>query len=260
MSAAPVLLDVDGGVATITLNRPDARNRLDGPSMDLMRVLLADAVADERVRVIVITGAGDTFCAGADLAAVAAGDAGGFAGAAAQQLADLLTSILEAPKPVIARVQGHVAGGGNGIVAACDLAIASETAKLAFAEVRVGVAPAVISVVCLRVMQPRAAQALMLTGARVSALEAQAAGLLTEVVPPAALDAAVAARTAEIALGGPQALARTKELLARVPGMDRDEAFAWTAELSAALFASAEGQEGATAFVAKRPPSWTETS
>ena len=256
MSEAPVLLAVDGGVATITLNRPEARNRLDGPSMDLMRVLLADAVADERVRVIVITGAGDTFCAGADLSAVAAGDAGGFAGAAAQQLADLLVAILDAPKPVIARVQGHVAGGGNGIVAACDLAIAGEAAKFAFSEVRVGVAPSVISVVCLRVMQPRAAQALMLTGARVGAVDAMAAGLLTEVVPADGLDAAVAARAAELLLGGPQAIARTKELLARVPAMPRDEAFAWTAELSARLFASAEGQEGAAAFVAKRPPSW----
>ena len=258
MSQAPVLLDVDGAVATITLNRPDARNRLDGPSMDLARVLMADAVADERIRVIVITGAGETFCAGADLAAVAAGDAGGFAGAAAQQLADLLTSILEAPKPVIARVQGHVAGGGNGIVAACDLAIASDAAKFAFSEVRVGVAPAVISVVCLRVMTPRAAQALMLTGARVDAARALAAGLLTEVVPADALDAAVAARVADLRQGGPQAIAHTKALLARVPGMARDEAFDRTAELSARLFASAEGQEGAAAFVAKRPPSWVD--
>lgn len=251
-----MLLAVDGGVATITLNRPDQKNRLDPAAMQLLITHLDTAAADPAVRSIVLTGTGTTFCAGADLLSAVNADAGGFAGSGPELLATVLTTMLDCPKPIIAKVQGHVAGGGNGLVAACDLAVASADARFAFSEVRVGVAPSVISVVCLAVMHRRDAQELLLTGERVDADRVLRAGLLTQVVPADALDAAVTALTEQIRAGGPEAVANTKELLRRVPTMDRSDALAWTAEKSAALFSSEEAREGMTAFLQKRPPSW----
>ncbi len=242
------------GVATITLDDPDARNVLNDRSLPLLLEVFQDAMADDSVRVIVLTGTGTTFCAGADLRAAASG--GSFGSGSPASLARLLALMLDGPKPVIARVQGHVAGGGNGLVAAADLAVAVDSARFAFSEVRVGVAPAVISTVCLRRMPPAAASELFLTGERVSAERAREAGLLHRVVPQGELDAAVAAWSDQLLLGGPQALAATKQLLRRVPEMSRDDGFAWTAELSAERFASAEAAEGMAAFAARRTPAW----
>lgn len=251
-----MLLAVDGGVGTITLNRPDQKNRLDPAAMQSIIAHINTAAADASVRSIVLTGTGTTFCAGADLLAAVNAEEGGFTGSGPELLATVLTTMLDCPKPIIAKVQGHVAGGGNGLIAACDLAVASADARFAFSEVRVGVAPSVISVVCLAVMHRRDAQELLLTGERVDAERALRAGLLTQVVPADALDAAVSALTEQIRAGGPEAVANTKELLRRVPTMDRTDAFAWTAEKSAALFGSEEAREGMTAFLQKRPPSW----
>lgn len=256
MSDDAVLLDVADGVATITLNRPDQKNRLDPTAMLLLLDMIGRAGNDDAVRSIVITGTGNTFCAGADLLAAVNADVDGFTGSGPELLARVLTAMLDCPKPVIAKVQGHVAGGGNGIIAACDLAVASADARFAFSEVRVGVAPSVISVVCLTVMHRRDAQELLLTGERVDAERVLRAGLITQVVAAAELDAAVMALTEQIRAGGPEAVANTKELLRRVPGMERDAAFAWTAEKSAALFSSQEAREGMTAFLQKSQPSW----
>src|SRR5689334_1066357 len=181
---------VAAGVATLTLARPDRRNVLDAGSLGALHDGLRAAADDDDVRVVVLTGSGNTFCAGADLRS-ARDDAAGFAGSGPAALVEVLEALLDHPKPTIARVQGHVAGGGNGLVAACDLAVAVEDARFAFSEVRVGVAPAVVSVVCLRVMPPRHAAELMLTGDRVPASRALAAGLLTSVVAAADLDDAV---------------------------------------------------------------------
>jgi methylglutaconyl-CoA hydratase len=256
VTEAAALCVVVGGVATITLNRPDSKNRLDAEAMDLVTSLLADCGADPSVRVIVLTGSGTTFCAGADLSAAASGDRDGFVGTGPMALVRLLTGILDHPKPVIAKVQGHVAGGGNGLVAACDIAVASSDALFAFSEVRIGVAPAVISVVCLDVMDRRAAQELFLSGERVDADRVLEAGLVTKVAPPDALDAVVDGYTEMLMAGGPEALAQAKRLIRRVPRLSRDEAFAETAGLSAALFASEEAREGMTAFLEKRPAAW----
>ncbi len=246
---------VEDGVATLTLNRPDARNVLNAESLVPLVEGLAAAAVDDDVRVVVLTGTGPAFCAGADLRG-AQTDAGGFASSGPRLMVAALEALLDHPKPTIARVQGHVAGGGNGLVAACDLAVAADSATFAFSEVRVGVAPAVISVVCLRVMRPRDAAELFLTGQRVSAERAMDSGLVNRVVPAPDLDHAVAAWVAHLRLGGPTAMAATKQLLRQVPATTRDAGFAFTAELSAALFAGAEATEGMTAFVERRPPSW----
>lgn len=252
-----VLVDVEDGVATITLNRPEAKNRLDADTMAAVISHLESTAADGAVRVVVLTGTGNTFCAGADLSGALAAASGGFgAQGGTSLLAQLLAAVCDHPKPTIARVQGHVAGGGNGLVAACDLAVAATEAKFAFSEVRVGVAPAVIAVVCLPKMDPREAAELMLTGDRVSAQRALRAGLLNKVVEADQLDAAVRSYADALLQAGPLAVQYTKELLRRLPAMSREEGFAWTSELSARIFTSDEAREGMTAFLEKRSPSW----
>lgn len=248
-----VRYEVAGGVATITLDNPEARNRLSPDGMVALRDHFESAGGDDAVRVIVITGTGNTFCAGADLAsAVSSGDWG----AGPQLLVDALTAMLDNPKPIVGRIQGHVAGGGNGIVACCDVSVASADARFAFSEVRVGAAPAVISVPCLMRMHPGDARELLLTGERVTAERVVRAGLVTSAVQPDALDGAVGAYVDAFLQCGPLALAHTKELLRQVPMMQRAEAFAFTARMSAEVFGSAEAQEGMTAFLTKRKPSW----
>ena len=246
--------DNGAGVATITLDRPEQRNRLDADAMSALLDALRTAEADDAVRVVVLTGTGPAFCAGADLSGATAG--GGFSDEGPHLLVRVLMEMLELPKPIIARVQGHVAGGGNGLVAAADIAIAAEEARFAFSEVKVGVAPAVISVVCLRVMHPRDAQELMLGGERVSAERARLAGLVTNVVPAERLDDAVGGWVASLLAAGPEALARTKSLLYRIPTLPIADAFDEAAAVSAALFASEEAREGMTAFLEKRLPAW----
>ncbi len=253
-----VLLSVADGVATITLNRPDARNRLDPEGMTLLAEHLAATADDPQVRVVVLTGSGNTFCSGADLSGALNATEGGFATGGTGNLVGVLEAMLDHPKPVIGRVQGHVAGGGNGLVAACDIAIAASDARFAFSEVRVGVAPAIISVTCLAVMHRRDAQELLLTGERVTAERVLEAGLVTSVVEPDALDAAVAGYVDQLRRGGPEAVRMTKELLRRIPAMPRQEGFAWAAEVSAGLFTSDEAREGMSAFLEKRNPPWVD--
>ena len=253
-----------GQLATITFNRPDQRNRLTPAAMALARGFIEQGVADPRVRVLVITGTGSTFCSGADLGAAVAEGGDNFTGAGPGELALLLSAILDCPKPTIARVQGHVAAGGTGLVAACDIAIAVENATFAFSEVRLGLAPAVISVVCLGVMNRRDAQELLLSGARVDAQRVLRAGLLTGVVSAesevsGALDTEVSRYAEMFAKAGPLALAHTKELLRRVPTLSRVDGFTWTTELSAGIFSSAEGLEGMSAYLGKRQPNWDES-
>ena len=256
MSEAPVTLAVDSGVATITLNRPEAKNRLDGEGMDALLSHFRATAGDPAIRVIVLTGTGNTFCAGADLAGAVAAKEGGFATGGTQALVEVLALMLDHPKPIIGRIQGHVAGGGNGLVAACDIAVASASAKFAFSEVRLGLAPAIISTVCIPRMNPRDASELLLTGERVTAERVLRAGLVTAVAEDDALDAMVGAYVHSLLAGGPIALENTKALLRRVPVMDRDAAFDWTAHMSAQLFTSAEARDGMTAFLNKQPAPW----
>lgn len=251
-----VVITVSESVAEVRMNRPKARNALDPESMELLGDALAQAQADDNVRAVVLTGTGDTFSAGADVKAALAQDPEGFAKRGPVVMAELLAKIQDSNKPVIAKVQGNVYGGGNGLVAACDLAVAAEHVRFAFSEVRLGVTPAVISVVCLQKLSRADANELFLLGERVPAQRVLDAGMINAVVPAAALDAKVAQWVHTLAKGGPLALAGTKDLIRRVPEMNRSDAFAFTAEVSARYFGSPEAAEGMTALLQKRPPSW----
>lgn len=252
----PVTWACEAGVARLTLDRPDRRNVLDAELLESLGQQLHRAATDDDVRVVVLAAEGAAFCAGADLRGAASGDEDSFAGSAARRLAGVLGAVMDHPKPVVARVQGHVAGGGNGLVAACDIAVASDAAMFGFSEVRVGVAPAVISVPLLRRLSPADASLLLLTGRRVDAIVARAVGLVHRVVPADQLDDTIATYVDDLVRGGPEALAATKRVLQRVPQLSREEAFAWAADLSAERFASDEGREGMRAFTDKREPRW----
>jgi methylglutaconyl-CoA hydratase len=257
--SALVHLDVAGGRATITLDSPPNRNALSAQLRRELREHLDTALADDAVRVVVLTHTGTVFCSGMDLResrGAGAGDQG------VQEFPGILETLWHAPKPVIARIAGPARAGGVGLVAACDIAIAARAgaggkgATFAFSEVRIGVVPAVISVPVVPRLLPRAAEELMLTGETFDADRAAAIGLVNRAVDPDALDAEVDRYTDMLARGGPQALAATKAMLRRRPAEDMATDFAAMLSLSAEFFASDEGQEGITAFAEKRSPRW----
>jgi methylglutaconyl-CoA hydratase len=238
------------GVVTLTLADEENRNTL-GPALVGELLAAIDEVdADPEVRVVVLTNRGSVFCAGADLRSAGSGAGAGPSGL------DLFRRFRASPKPFVGRIAGHCVAGGMGLAAAMDLAVAVETARFGFTEVRVGVAPAMISVLCLPKMRPADAAAAFLRGSRFPAAEAARLGLVNAAVPPDRLDTEVDAIVDDLLLGGPQALAATKQLLTTVPQMGVDEAFAWTAQLSAELFRGDEAAEGMAAFREKRPPRW----
>lgn len=242
----------DDGVRTLTLDSPENRNALSARLLEELEEALRDATRDEDVRAIVVTGAGTVFCSGADLSERGS--------AAPNRMPDILTTIVESPVPVIARVNGHARAGGLGLIAAADLAAAPESSTFAFTEVRVGVAPAMIMVPALRVMDPRVLARLTLTGERFGAEEAVAAGLLTAVTAHLeALDEWVAEQTTAIRKGAPGAVRATKFLLHDLPGRALEDGLTKASQLSADLFAGAEAAEGMDAFLQKRRPAWDTT-
>ena len=246
-----VHLGVAAGVATLTLDSPANRNAL---STQLRRELLAGldrAIADDEVRVVVLSHTGRVFCSGMDIKEARGADA---AGQGINEFPAILERIWTSPKPVVARIAGPARAGGVGLVAACDIAVAAEDATFAFSEVRIGVVPAVISVTVLPRLLPRAAHELFLTGETFDANRAAEIGLVNSAVPGFDLDAAVHRYTEMLRHGAPGALAATKELLRGDGGMG--ERFAAMQELSATFFAGDEGQEGMRAFAEKRPPAW----
>lgn len=238
------------GVATITLDSSAKRNALTPELLNGLGDGLLRAVADETVRVVVLTNSGPAFCAGADLAGTASGEV------ARHSLVDVFTMIKNSLKPVVGRIAGHCAGGGVGLAASCDISLAQETARFAFTEVRIGVAPAVISVVCLPKLRRADALELFLTGERVPASRAAEVGLINRAVPDDLLDDEVDRLVAMLLAGGPRALAAAKMLVFEVPLLEPVHAYARMSELSESLFSSPEAAEGMAAFREKREPSW----
>ncbi len=243
--------EVAAGVATITLDSPHNANALSTDLLTQLRAALDDALGDPGVRVIVLTGAGRVFCSGADLKAARTSPA-----AAPGLMTGVIQLLWDSPKPVICRVNGAARAGGIGLVAAADIAIASDLATFAFSEVRIGVVPAVISVPCLRRLPSRAAAEYFLTGEVFDAGRAAEIGLLTRSVPADGLDAEVARYAGMLLRGGPGALAGTKGLLTALPAETFAAGLARMAELSGRFFGSDEAREGMTAFAAKRDPAW----
>ncbi len=242
---------VDGGVAVATLDSPTNRNALSSQLVSELTAHLETAAGDSGVRAVVLTHAGTVFCAGADLKEQA-GEGGPAAGT--KRMLGLLRAIVELPKPVIARVDGAVRAGGLGVVGACDIAIASRAASFAFTEVRLGLAPAIISLTTLGRMSERAAARFYLTGETFGADAAAACGLITTAAND--LDAELAGVTDSLRACSPQGLAETKPL---TNAGVRTE-FAGRAEQvqaqSQRLFGSEEAREGMTAFLEKRAPRW----
>ncbi len=243
---------LDGGVFTATLADEARRNALSTELVGELVEALDGAEADPHVRVIVVTNKGNTFCAGANLAQASSASAP----VAVRTPQDLFGRVRRSPKPYVGRVAGHCVAGGVGLAAAMDISIAADDTTFGFSEVRIGVAPAVISVVCLPKLRSADARATFLRGHRFPAAEAARIGLINTAVARDQLDAEVDAVIGDLLAGNPAAIAASKELLDRVPAMDVDEAFAWTSELSARLFTSDDAQEGMASFREKRPAAW----
>lgn len=248
-----VRYELRGGEAWITLAEPGRRNALSENMVSQLLAHVDAAIGNEAVRVLILTGEGPAFCAGADL------KAGGMrrnGDDEPQPFARLLQKLWNCPKPVVGRINGHAFGGGLGLVAVCDLVVASRAANFSFSEVRIGVAPAMISVVVLRKMSVHDALWLFLTGERFDAERARDVGLVHRIAAAEELDDGVAAVLAMLRLGGPQALRAAKRLVRQVPALSMDAGFAFTTEMIGGLFDSEEAREGMTAFAEKRPPAW----
>ena len=252
-------LEIEDGVARLWLSRPDVRNAFDNRMVKELRAVLDDLTASDSVRVVVLGGRGRVFSAGADLEWMKAVAAFGREENVreARELADLFFALSRSPKPVVARVQGAALGGGAGLVAAGDIAVAAEGTRFGFTEVRLGLIPAVISPYVLGKIGESAARELFLTGERFGAAKAQEIGLVHAVVPEADLDAVVDARVHELLQAGPQAIAAAKALLREVAGRRAEDVRQETVDRIAAVRASPEGQEGLRAFLEKRTPDWT---
>jgi methylglutaconyl-CoA hydratase len=246
------------GVAWVALNRPEVRNAFNEVMIAELLEALERIEKDESVRVVVLTGNGKAFCAGADLNWMKKmkdftveenyKDA--------LSLAHLMFNLYSLPKPTIARVNGASIGGSNGLVAACDMAIASHRAEFSLSEVKIGLVPACIGPYLVKKIGEAACRELFLSGERISADQAFRLGLVNDVVTHANLTARVDEKIANLLTSGPHALAVSKELLAGISGMPLSEARDHTARVIAELRVGDEAQEGMTAFLEKRKPRW----
>jgi methylglutaconyl-CoA hydratase len=260
--AKNVLLEVDRrGVATLTLNRPEVHNAFDAALVLRLTELLIELKSRPGVRAVVLTGAGRAFSAGADVnwmrSMAACSEDENVEDAL--HLADLMSLLNSLPLPTIARVNGHAYGGGVGLVACCDIALASSEARFALSEVRLGLVPAVISPYVIAAVGERNARRLFLSGEAMNAKLARRVGLVHEIAKPNKLDDALEDQLGMLLKGGPNALRESKELIFTVEGggISADVALKHrTAQIIAQLRVSDEGQEGLAAFLEKRPPEW----
>ncbi len=259
MSESNHLVAIEGGVARVTLNRPAVHNALDDKLIADLRATLEGLAADAAVRLVMLTGQGASFCAGGDLAWMRRTADYTFEQnlADAMMLARLLHTLNVMPQPTVALVNGPAYGGGVGLVACCDIAVAADTAKFSLSEVRLGLIPATISPYVVRKIGESSARRYFLTAEVFEAADAERMGLVHEVVAAAGMDEAAAWFAKRLREGGPRSQAAAKQLIARVAGAPIDEGLmADTAERIASQRASAEGMEGTEAFLAKRPPAW----
>jgi methylglutaconyl-CoA hydratase len=253
-----IRLETVDQVGRVTLNRPDIRNAFNDVMIRELREAFAVLAPDPEVRVVVLTGEGSAFCAGADLHWMRRVLSYTYEQnyEDSLNLARLMREMYACPKPVVGRINGPAIGGGTGLVAVCDIAIASEKAVFSFSEVKIGLVPACISPYLLKRVSEGYAREYFLTGERLTAQKALECGLLNRVVPPEDLDQIVASTVDTLCTSGPHALATCKRMIRDVSDMDLDTAGPATAEIIARLRMSEEGQEGMSAFLGHRKPSW----
>ncbi|MCY4457253.1 MAG: enoyl-CoA hydratase-related protein [Acidimicrobiaceae bacterium] len=244
------------GVLTITLADEKNRNVLSAGLVSELLSAINAADADPDIRVVVLTNHGSVFCAGADLTAGSASGQSGQSGQSAPTAVELFSRFAKSPKPFVGRINGHCVAGGMGLAAAMDISVALDSAKMGFTEVRLGLAPAMVSVLCLPKMRLAQASEAFLRGKRFLAPEAVSMGIINHAVSADRIDAVTDRIVADLLLGGQNALAVCKQLTQRMPAMTTEDAFEWTSKISAQLFASEDGQEGIRAFTEKRAPSW----
>jgi methylglutaconyl-CoA hydratase len=254
----PVEQIQSGDVLTVALNRPEYHNAMTPSLIAELTDIFEGVALRADVRVVVLTGRGRSFCAGADLAAMrAAADYSDDQNLAdAEAIYDLMAAVDHCPRPVIGRINGAAIGGGAGLVSCCDIVVAVERASFAFSEVRLGIVPAVISPFVLSRIGPGHARELFLTGERFDAHHAQAIGLVHHVVAETALDDAVAERVDQLLTAAPGAQAIAKELIRAVAFQPKDAMRDYTTTLIARCRAGDEGREGLGAFLEKRKPWW----
>jgi len=247
-------------VARLTLDRPEVGNALNDELAARLIQALNELRGDTGLRAVVLAATGKSFSAGADLNWMRRMKDASYDDnlRGAIRTAEVFAALYDFPRPVIARVSGHARGGGVGLIAACDFAIATASATFAFTEVRLGVVPAVISPYCLKKLGEARCRRLFLTGEVFTAQQAHAWGLLDDAQPAESLDGAIEALLATLRECGPLALGEAKALLRGVVERSLDEARPFTAEIIARLRAGSEAQEGMTAFLAKRKPKWAE--
>lgn len=256
--SSDVRYELDRGVARLTIDRVERRNALSWEVVRGLRDGVARAKSDPEVRVVILTGAGDTaFCAGADLGGMA--DGAGFADLHDDrgQIAELFRDLFALGKPTIARVRGYALAGGFGLALACDLVVAADDAVFGTPEIDIGLWPHMITVPLIRSMPPKRALELMLTGRRVSAAEADRLGFVTSVVPVAELDAAVDALADALAAKSPTAMRIGRDSFYAVWDQTVETSLRLLHPLLTITASTEDAAEGLAAFAEKRPPTWT---
>ncbi len=258
MSYTTLRIEREGPVARVTLDRPSVRNAFDETMIAELTEMTRELGTDDAIRVVVLTGAGDVFSAGADLNWMKKVAQYSFEENVTDALtfARMMESLYRMPKATIARINGACLGGGVGIVSACDVAVAVREAKFALREILLGIAPAAISPYVLRKISESQAHDYFLTGRTFDAERAREIGLINETVEAPLLDAEIDVWTQRFLHAGPKAIAATKALITKVSWSSIEEIQEYTARTIAGLRGSPEGKEGFAAFFDKRKPNW----
>lgn len=257
-----IIFTQEDKIANIYLNRPEVHNAFNSLMISELDDAFEKVKTNKSIRVVVLTGKGKSFCAGADLNWMREIIRYSFEQNLEESIhiAKVLYKIYALSKPTVAMVNGTAIGGGTGFLSACDIAVASEDAKFGLSEVKIGLVPAAISPYVIRRIGENKAREYFLTGKRIASQKACEIGLINDVVPLEKLKEKVDEITNLLLTSGPEAIASCKELIQRVPGMSFEEAQTFTARMIANLRISQEGQEGMAAFLEKRKPKWTKNS
>jgi methylglutaconyl-CoA hydratase len=257
-----IIYKIDDKIARVILNRPDVHNAFNDTMIQELSNVFDDIEKNPDIRVVILTGEGKSFCAGADLNWMRRVKDYTYEENLKESLdlAEMLHKIYSCPKPTIARVNGAAIGGGTGLVAVCDIAIAASTAKFSFSEVKIGLIPACISPYVLKKCGEGKCREFFLTGERLTADKACVAGLVNHVASSEEIDKIVDELVNQLISSGPEAIKKCKELLRKVSEMSLENAKKYTAEVIAQLRISEEGQEGMNSFLEKRKPRWASDS